>query len=361
MFRTAQNMLFFIFVSQAVGCFAFIVNDVRMNSIKTSHSTSLLAQNNCDAYSLSPLESSVSHSGEFGRRSLFGKTFGSTVSSAAIVNYFVNAAEAKTEKAAVTKPEVVAIIGGGGRSGMDVATTLARNGVQAVTLTRTGTDPFKIIKLPESTKANLKHYAPPVDVRDQASVDNAIKEIGATSIVFAASASKRGGTAFEIDQDGAANAAMVAKKYGTSLIVISSLAIDRPDSRSFKVTNSIGGNFDKIMDAKRIGEDKVREIMGKGKGRYVIIRPGPLITGKTTLGAMDLEINQGDTIGGGLSRDELAGAVFGALQSGVAGVTVEVYRRSTHTKLQPEFAAFSGNEISADTYSGLFSKCKKDV
>jgi len=71
-----------------------------------------------------------------------------------------------------------------------------------------------------------------------------------------------------------------------------------------------------------------------------------------------LEVNQGDTIGGGLSRDELAGVLVcvGAMMNDAArGVTVEVYRKSTRTKLQPEFGDLSGKEKSADSYVGLFA------
>ena len=115
-----------------------------------------------------------------------------------------------------------------------------------------------------------------------------------------------------------------------------------------------------IMDAKRNGEDKVRTIMSKSKD-YVIVRPGPLMSGKSLKGPSGIQLNQGDTIGGGLSRDELAGVVVGALTSGKKGVTVEAYRSSTAQALQPDFSLPSGRESPvSSTYEGLFETVQSD-
>ena len=165
--------------------------------------------------------------------------------------------------------------------------------------------------------------------------------------------SKSGGNASEVDGTGPANVAQAIVNAGgdTRFVLISALALDRPDSKSYQITNTMGGFIDKIMDEKLRGEEAVRTIMnggtkggGKGPGNYVIIRPGPLLSGKSKNGASDLELNQGDTVGGGLSRDELAGIVVGALQAGeiARGSTVECYRSRTATALQPEFALPSG-------------------
>jgi len=125
------------------------------------------------------------------------------------------------------------------------------------------------------------------------------------------------------------------------------------------MTNSLGGNYDKIMDAKRQGEEKARSILAKSKN-YMIVRPGPLLGVKTKDGASGIELNQGDIIGGGISRDELAGVVVGALLSEKKGATVEVYRTKTRQKIQPEFDMISGNEVTADTYVGLFGNVMAD-
>ena len=242
---------------------------------------------------------------------------------------------------------------------MEVARALGMSGIYTSTLTRTGRDPFQVVKLKDNVKSFIEHYNKPVDVVSETSLEDALNTLQASAIIYCASASKQGGTAFEVDGDGVARAAKIAKDLGARFILISALALDRPDSQSYKITNSIGGNYDKIMDAKRQGEDSVRSLLS-GTKDSVIIRSGVLLSGKTINGPSDLEVNQGDTIGGGLSRDELAGLAVGALKSGRKGVTVEVYRTKTHTKLQPEFSLPSGNERYSDTYEGLFTDLKAD-
>ena len=257
--------------------------------------------------------------------------------------------------AAVTSG-TVAVIGAGGRTGMEVAQELARQGFSVATLTRTGKDPFQVIRLPPELKVLINHYAEPVNVLDTFTLENALRSVGATAIIYCASASKQGGTAEDVDDIGVGHVAAVAKVLKAKLILISALAVDRPDSKSYQITNTIGGNYNGIMDAKRKGEDKVRSTLKD----YVILRPGVLLSGKTKNGAKDMEINQGDTIGGGLSRDELASVAVGALESGKTGITVEVYRTSTHASLQPDFAKTSGNEYYSDSYKGLFDTVMTD-
>jgi hypothetical protein len=84
------------------------------------------------------------------------------------------------------------------------------------------------------------------------------------------------------------------------------------------------------------------------------------MNGRTKNGPLDIEVNQDDQIGGGLSRDELAGVVVGALVSGKRGVTVEVYRRSTATPLQSAFTIPSGREAQSNTFVGLFDSTEPD-
>ena len=254
----------------------------------------------------------------------------------------------------------VAIIGGSGRTGMAVAENLAGElgQMQTVLMTRSGKDPFQIVKLPPATKERISLFGNSVDVRDANSILSAFQETKPSVVVFAASASKQGGNSFDVDDVGVENVARACKSVGAKLILISALAVDRPDSKSFQITNTIGGYMDKIMDAKLNGEMKAKQIMGKN---YVIIRPGVLLNGKGKNGAKDIELNQGDTIGGGLSRDELAGVVVGAILNGKTGITVEAYRKSTATKLQPEFVIPSGNELYASTYENLFTNAKDNL
>lgn len=249
----------------------------------------------------------------------------------------------------------VAILGGGGRTGKEVAAALAKEGIYGVTMTRTGKAPL----LPGYAKDFISHFPESVDVIDADGLAKAVQSIHASAIVFCASASSQGGTAFQVDDAGAQNAAMAAKSLDARYVLVSALGVDRPASKGFQMTNSLGGNYDKIMDAKRQGEDKVRSILAKSKN-YIIVRPGPLLGAKGKNGAADIEVNQGDTIGGGISRDELAGVVVGALLTDKKGATVEVYRTKTRQKIQPEFDLFSGNEYTSDSYVGLFGNVKVD-
>jgi hypothetical protein len=71
------------------------------------------------------------------------------------------------------------------------------------------------------------------------------------------------------------NTARVAKEANVRFILVSALAVDRPASKSFRITNMLGGYADSIMDAKPRGEEKVRATLKD----YVIVWPGVLMGG----------------------------------------------------------------------------------
>lgn len=291
------------------------------------------------------------------------------------------AANAATPIATVgTADHPIVIVGGGGRTGMAVAESIADpkfGNMHAVTLSRSGKDPFRIIKLPEATQQNLKHRDQPFDVREsQEQISASIKELSPSVVVYAASASRQGGNVFDVDDAGVEKVATACKEVGAMFVLISALALDKPDSKSYQMTNTLGGNYQGIMDAKYNGEVKTKRILSSTKSSYVIVRPGVLMNGKTTTGPVGLELNQGDTIGGGLSRDELAGIVVGAIQSqsrakGGGGITVEAYRKKTAQTLEKKYSIPSGNELTIDAgaaavasssslYSQLFANAKTD-
>lgn len=279
-----------------------------------------------------------------------------------------------------TADHPIVIVGGGGRTGMAVAESIADpkfGNMHAVTLSRSGKDPFRIIKLPEATQQNLKHRDQPFDVREsQEQISASIKELSPSVVVYAASASRQGGNVFDVDDAGVEKVATACKEVGAMFVLISALALDKPDSKSYQMTNTLGGNYQGIMDAKYNGEVKTKRILSSSKSNYVIVRPGVLMNGKTTTGPVGLELNQGDTIGGGLSRDELAGIVVGAIQSqsrakGGGGITVEAYRKKTAQTLEKKYSIPSGNELTIDAgaaavasssslYSQLFANAKTD-
>lgn len=278
-----------------------------------------------------------------------------TVALAAAASWSVWTLEAPASWAADDRDRPVVILGANGKTGSEVAVALATQGRPVVTLTRSGRDPFLTRqKLPCINF--ITHYPKPVSVTDLVAMTEAVAALKPAAIVFCASASSQGGSAAQVDDQGVGNAAQVAKDTKARFILVSALAVDRPDSNSFQMTNTLGGNYDGIMDSKFRGEERVRSTLSKDKN-YVIVRPGVLMGGKTTkMGAAGIELNQGDYQGGGLSRDELAEVVVAALDNtNVRGVTVEVYRTATRTKLQPEFTKTSGNERSAATYAELFT------
>ena len=274
------------------------------------------------------------------------------LSSLSAIPYTAFAAASSTPIGSISD-RPIAIIGGGGRGGKEIAKALASEGMYAMIITRTG----KQVQLPEYAKEYVQLYPDAVDVRN-ADLLKAMQSINPSAIVYAASASSKGGTAFEVDDEGVGNSAAAAKALDVRFVLISALGIDRPDSKGYQMTNSLGGNYDKIMDAKRHGEEKTKDLLSKSKN-YVIVRPGPLLGNKSKNGAADIELNQGDYMGGGISRDELAGVVVGALQSDKKGVTVEAYRTKTRQKIQPEFDDMAGYN-SAAGYKELFDHVKLD-
>ena len=116
----------------------------------------------------------------------------------------------------------------------------------------------------------------------------------------------------------------------------------------------MSGYVDKIMDYKLLGEDYVRSKCP----HYAIVRPGVLMSSASLLPSA-LEINQGDTIGGGITRDELARVAVAACQFSDQ-CTFEVFRRNSRIKLQPEFPAISGKEHYGDSFEDLLSGITKD-
>lgn len=276
------------------------------------------------------------------------------LSSLSAIPYTAFAAASSTPIGSISD-RPIAIIGGGGRGGKEIAKALASEGMYAMIITRTG----KQVQLPEYAKEYVQLYPDAVDVRNaDGLLLKAMQSIHPSAIVYAASASSKGGTAFEVDDEGVGNSAAAAKALDVRFVLISALGIDRPDSKGYQMTNSLGGNYDKIMDAKRHGEEKTKDLLSKSKN-YVIVRPGPLLGNKSKNGAADIELNQGDYMGGGISRDELAGVVVGALQSDKKGVTVEAYRTKTRQKIQPEFDDMAGYN-SAAGYKELFDNVKLD-
>ncbi|OEU12750.1 hypothetical protein FRACYDRAFT_164301, partial [Fragilariopsis cylindrus CCMP1102] len=97
------------------------------------------------------------------------------------------------------------------------------------------------------------------------------------------------------------------------LVIVSSGGVSKPDSPVYKFLNIFGG----IMEEKIKGEDTIREMYANldnnnkddkqqgGVLTYTIIRPGGL-TEDPIRGVSDIELNQGDTRSGRISRYDVA-------------------------------------------------------
>ena len=142
------------------------------------------------------------------------------------------------------------------------------------------------------------------DVTVPSTVNSAVK--GSRAVIFAASASKQGGTPSEVDNIGLKNVATACIANGIPhLVIVSSGGVSKPDSSIYKFLNLVGKG---IMEEKIKGEDTVRSMYannGKEGVTYTIIRPGGL-TEEPIRGVAEVALNQGDTKSGRISRYDVA-------------------------------------------------------
>ncbi|CAM9666110.1 unnamed protein product [Discosporangium mesarthrocarpum] len=213
------------------------------------------------------------------------------------------------------------------------------------------------------------------DPGDVTKIDTLLQALdGCGAVIFCASASKKGGTAEQVDYQGVVNTAKACLQLKTPrLVVVSSGAVTKPDSIGYKVTNIFGTDPSRplwypvpgtdIMTFKRKGEvELVEAYAGAPKGvSYTIIRPGGLTDGPLK-DVSEIELNQGDTIGGTISRSNLAEVVVeAALSPDTENTAFEVFDGSTRGPLQKVFPTTSGYERKANNYPGLFKGLDRSV
>lgn len=266
----------------------------------------------------------------------------------------VQAAPDLTSSASTEAPIVV--LGGGGKTGKLIVQLLAKRGRRVVSAVR---DLSKVA----SGNNSQDPISVQVDVTRLETIGPAI--IGASVVIFAASASRKGGSAKQVDFTGVENVAKECVRLKIPrLVVISSGAITKPDSLGYKVTNLFGG----IMGYKLLGEDSLKRAYSSAVDDvgYAIIRPGGLLDRDVAVGAGLVELNQGDTISGEISRIDVAEcAVAAALSKSIPSkVTFEVYEADKSGPLQSDFPKVSGFErsgrlLGAD-YEVLFRGLKQD-
>ncbi|KAL7528228.1 hypothetical protein ACHAWF_002482 [Thalassiosira exigua] len=271
----------------------------------------------------------------------------------------------------------VAVLGASGRTGALCVASLLRRGLPAKALTRSGAwPPPKIDLKAVGYEGDVSPSNPllTVEACDVKSNVDALAESlsGCRAVIYAASASRRGGNAEEIDGDGvvAAGEACVRGKVGR-YVVLSSGSTTRPNSAGYRFTEMAVAN---IMTSKRRGEVGVREaysrLGNKSYSTYTIVRPGGLDEPKQNVvrGPSALEIAQGDVLAGFVSRADVAEvAVELALSASPStrNTALELYYRN---KVVPVDAAYrkylnpdSGLErLHGDSYDELFRGVKAD-
>ena len=177
----------------------------------------------------------------------------------------------------------VTVIGANGRTGYECVQALQSRSVSVRACSRTGA--FR-----GETGPNVE--ARVCDVADASTIAPVVA--GASAVIFAASASKEGGTPAVVDNAGlvaVAQACIDAKVK--QLVIVSSGAVTKPSSPVYLFLNVFG----KIMEEKIKGEDTVRGLYAEGSPAekeglsYTIVRPGGL-TEEESLGSVSgLELN----------------------------------------------------------------------
>lgn len=296
------------------------------------------------------------------------REFANLVGSAAVAATFWPVPSALAEDAPVSaKSGPVTVIGANGRTGYECVKALQDRGIAARACTRTGVyrdGPDR--KGVEALKC---------DVTDASTIAPVVK--GASAVIFAASASKEGGTPSVVDNAGlvaVAKACIDAKVK--QLVIVSSGAVTKPSSPVFLFLNTFG----KIMEEKIKGEDAVRALYAVGTPAeqeglsYTVVRPGGL-TEEPSLGSVEgLELNQGDSKSGRIARADVANICVEALfYPELSGrTTLECYNADTGAplasvgisnifKTKTDKDSFvSGRECRGSTWTELFSGLEKD-
>ena len=274
----------------------------------------------------------------------------------------------------LAKKQPICVIGCNGRTGSEVVKYLLAQNEPIKATSRTG-EYIDAASAPEG--AMLEQSL--CDVTDPKSVQLACADTSA--VIFAASASKNGGTPSAVDNAGLVNVAKACIDANVPhLVVVSSGAVTKPSSPVYQFLNLFG----KIMEEKIRGEDAVRKLYaehnqkisegGEKKLTYTIIRPGGL-TLDPPRGVAAIELNQGDTKSGRLARADVAALCVESLKYPqlTGETTVECYDADTGAPLatvglsniakkKTDGEAFvSGFERRGNTYEELFTGLQKDA
>jgi uncharacterized protein YbjT (DUF2867 family) len=294
-----------------------------------------------------------------------------------------SSADAATATATATAP--ICVIGANGKTGTICVQACLDRSIPVIATSRTGVFNNGVDGVPLSDSALQLWSQAVCDVTQPSTIAAAVSK--SRAVIFAASASKEGGTAAAVDNEGLVNVAKACiAAQVPHLVIVSSGGVSKPDSPVYKFLNLFGG----IMEQKIRGENAVRALYNDnssspGQPRtpkqsiltYTIVRPGGL-TEDPPVGVTGLELNQGDGVSGRISRTDVASLCIESVQyPGLAGgTTYECYTADTGKPLQSvglsnifkqtsssndDTVFKSGKEQRGDTWENLFTGLDKDV
>ncbi len=267
-------------------------------------------------------------------------------------------------------------------------TQCLRRGIPVKALTRTGewtappTPDGAITTYTGDTSGLLT-----IDKCDVTSTDlEALQQLleGCSAVIYAASASKQGGTAIEIDNKGVCKVAQAAVSAKVPrYIVISSTSTTRPKSLGYIFTNlGVGGN---IMGEKRNGEVGTMDAYktaaaaaAEAACSYTIVRPGGLEEPKrnSVVGPQEVELSQGDVFAGVISRADVAETTVELALSkapNLQNTAVELYNSNSVVEVQGSYkqllakAKIAGSpenkqlRLHGTTYTELFQNIRPNI
>ena len=219
----------------------------------------------------------------------------------------------------------ICVIGANGKTGSECVGACIARGINVVATSRGGVYAGLFNTNADENASLLSSKV--CDVTVPSTIATAIQ--GSRAVIFAASASKAGGTAAAVDNVGLVNVARACiENKVPHLVIVSSGAVTKPDSPVYKFLNIFGN----IMEEKIKGEDAVRAMFKDSDvSTYTVIRPGGL-TEEAAKGVTALELNQGDTKSGRIARADVAALCIEATnfsKVSTGGTTFECYDADT--------------------------------
>jgi uncharacterized protein YbjT (DUF2867 family) len=263
----------------------------------------------------------------------------------------------------------ICVIGANGKTGSECIGACLARGINVVATSRGG-EYTGVYNTEDNKQKGLQNTV--CDVTIPSTILSALK--GSRAVIFAASSSKAGGTPAAVDNLGLVNVAKACIDLKIPhLVIVSSGSVTKPDSPVFKFLNLFG----KIMEEKIKGEDTVRDMyknIDVSVSTYTVIRPGGL-TEEPGRGVGALELNQGDSKSGRISRSDVAALCIEATHysKSTGERTFECYDSDTGKPLQtvgfsnilkqknasPDVFV-SGKERRGSTWAEIFTGLEKD-